>query len=68
MKHRVGLFAVITFALVGCGTPGEQAIQPLSGTARAELGQAEAQNAGSSGTVQGLTPKLPPTGPDGGPL
>jgi len=68
MKYRVGLAALVAMALVGCGTPREQVIQPLSSTARAELGQSQVQNAGSNGTVQGLTPKLPPTGPDGGPL
>lgn len=68
MKIKIGLQSLFALALAGCGSTEEQIIQPLSGTARVEVGQPQTQNMGSTATVQGLTPKLPPTGPDGGPL
>jgi hypothetical protein len=54
--------------VIGCGTAPKQSIQPLSGTARMEAGQNGAAQSMPNSTVQGMTPQLPPKGPDGGPL
>ena len=68
MKLRISVLGISALVLGGCGAAEQRAIQPLAGTASVELGQQQSQTSGGSPTVQGLSPQLPPTGPDGGPL
>lgn len=67
MRFRLWILSALVVAIAGCGTAPQQAVQPLSGTARVELGQGT-DASGASPTVQALSPQLPPSGPDGGPL